>query len=293
MELGWLKYFYEVAKTQSVTRASQKLRVSQPAVSKMIKQLEGSLGYPLFQKSGREIRLTADGQQLLQVCHPIFDRISEISRLKASVDFESDEVIRMGASDNLCNYILPQCIHKFRVRFPKMQWNLYSGSSPEIKSKILSGDLDAGIFYTRLNFKDKQLLTEQVIGKVKFLVVYPSHFGKLSSIAAFNKAKMTYIGARMNEYQQTNPEQWIYHRLKLNIENSFQINSKETQKRMVLQGLGYAILPQLMPIKEMLAGKLLDLKAAEESADVVLVTRKQESLSLNTDYFIKHFFKIQ
>jgi len=292
MELNWLNYFYEVAKTQNITRASEKMRVSQPAVTKMIKQLEGALGYSLFQKTGRTIRLTSDGQNLFQVCHPIFSQLSKISSLKSEVDFESDEVIRIGASDNISNYVLPRCLKQFQSRFPNIQWNIFTGTSAEIKKRLLSGEIDSGIFYARLSIQEKQLLDEVVIGKVRFQVVYPARFGRMSSVAQFNKRGFTYIGSRMSEYLQTNAEHWIYNRLKLNVEKSIQVNSKDTQKRLVLEGLGYAILPDFMVVKELQKGKLLELKIPDEYADLIYVTRKLETLSLNTDYFMKNYFKL-
>ena len=290
MELGWLKYFYEVGKTESVTQASERLRVSQPAVSKMIKQLEGALGYPLFQKSGRKIRLTRDGQNLMNHCRPIFAQLGEIGKIKTGVDADSDEMIRFGASDNLCNYLIPGCLQKFKRKFKNVQWTLYSGTSSEIKSRVLSGEVDFGIFYTRLSLREKQILDEKELGRVRFRVVYPPSFctagKKLRNLAAFNRAQIPYVGARMADYQHTTSEQWIYNRLKLNVENRIQVNSKETQKKLVLQGLGFGIFPEFMVEKELKSGKLVEFLGADTTMELILVTRKQESLSLIAERFV-------
>lgn len=83
MELSELKYFYEVAKTEHLTKASDTLHISQPALTKTIKNLEEELGVKLFYKDGRRIRLNEYGRFLKEKLEPI---LKEIDLLPASIE---------------------------------------------------------------------------------------------------------------------------------------------------------------------------------------------------------------
>ncbi len=83
MELSELKYFYEVAKTEHLTKAADSLHISQPALTKTIKNLEEELGVKLFYKDGRRIRLNEYGRFLKEKLEPI---LKEIDLLPASIE---------------------------------------------------------------------------------------------------------------------------------------------------------------------------------------------------------------
>lgn len=87
MEIAKLRYFYTVARTGNVTRASEEIHIAQPALTKAIKLLEQELEVPLFYKKGRNICLTAFGKRLkekLEVILPLLDKIpDELNDLKA------------------------------------------------------------------------------------------------------------------------------------------------------------------------------------------------------------------
>src|SRR5437764_346716 len=121
MELNHLKYFYVVAKHQSFTKASKELRVSQPSISKIVRQLEEREGVRLLDRAKRsEVRLTEVGKIFYSSCDHIF---REIANLKTRLSLQNDECIGdllVGASDNICNYVLPRVLRSYRVEYPKV-----------------------------------------------------------------------------------------------------------------------------------------------------------------------------
>ncbi len=289
MELNWLKYFYEVAQSGSITHASKKLRISQPAVTKMIKQLEGSLELPLFRKSGRKIVLTQEGRKLHELCIPIFRRLEGIKKLRSPLDQNTKEEIKLGASDNLCNYLLPNAISKFTKQYPGISWNLYSGTSHELKQKLLAGEIDYALFYTRLSLKELEWFEERKLFSVPFKLVCSSKLKEIRTVADINESKLHYLGARSSDYASTAPEQWIYTQIGLKPKQVFQSNSKETQKRFVLSGMGYGIFPEFM-VQTELKKDLLKLVHAPQhkmTIDVLMVSRKNDVVSATFEQFLE------
>ena len=291
MELNWLKYFYEVAGAQSVTRASQKMRISQPAVTKMIKQLEGNLGYPLFRRKGRGLQLTSEGQTLYQACVPIFKQLNVLSQLNHGLNKTSAELLRIGASDNICNYLFPKLISGFQKSYPNLQWSIYAGTSHEIKHKILSGELDYGFFYTSLALREKELFDEVILSQVPFKLVYLPALGDFKTVANLNRAQLTYIGARQGDYANTLPEQWVHNKMGISLDRVIESSSKETQKRFVLRGMGFGIFPEFMVHDELKSGKLRALKTADSSIEIRLIHRRNETPSPFMNLFLKEFMK--
>jgi len=289
MELNWLKYFYEVAGAQSVTRASQKMKVSQPAVTKMIKQLEGSLGYSLFRRKGRGLQLTSEGQTLYQVCVPIFKQLSLVPQLNHGLTKATNELIRVGASDNICNYLFPRLILKLKKSYPQVQWSIYAGTSQEIKQKILSGELDYGFFYTSLSLREKDLLDESILSEMPFKVVYSSALGNFKTVSGLNQASLTYVGARQGDYTNTLPEQWIHNKIGLKLDHVIEANSKETQKRLVLEGMGFGVFPEFMVREELKKGNLRALHTKDQSIDIRMIHRRNEAPSPFMNQFLKEY----
>jgi DNA-binding transcriptional LysR family regulator len=287
MELNWLRYFYEVARLQSVTQAGQQLRVSQPAVTKAVRQLEGQLGYKLFVKSGRNLRLSVAGERLYQHCVPLFKRVEQIRHLGGASDADWQGAIRLGASDNLTNYIVPKALRTLQKRFPRADWTIYSGSSKEIKQRLISGEVDFGLFYTELSLSEQRLLRETILAQVPFVSVCSPGYGRKIDLARLRKLKLTYVGVRFADYAHTLPEQWIVENLKIGYERSIQANSKETQKRLVLEGAGFGTFPRFMVAQEIKDGSLTLIRGSEQRIGLRVVHRSDETLTVAAQILIQ------
>lgn len=107
MDLNKLRYFYSVAKFGSFSRASKEIHVSQPSLSKMVKILEDDLGEALFFRLKHGVKLTNAGQLVFEKCLVIFNAAESIRRGVSEINHEVTGDLNIGASDNLCNYILP------------------------------------------------------------------------------------------------------------------------------------------------------------------------------------------
>jgi LysR family transcriptional regulator, cyn operon transcriptional activator len=279
MELNWIRYFYEVAKAGSVTEAARKLRISQPAVTKIVKQAEASLGYPLFRKVGRKLILTPEGDRLFIESQGFFKKWDRMMNLGKILDQSFEGTIRLGASDSIATYVLPQILKAFEKRYPKVSWSIFTGSSTEIKEQLLRAEIDLAFFFTDLNLKDKVRLKEQVIGKVPFIAVTSPKSGIGSTLEGIRRQSPLYVGVRFKDYSHTVPEQWISRRLGISHSRSVEANSKEVQKHIVLSGLGFGVFPAFVVEREVKAKKLTIIRGTKQSLEVRAVRRIDETLT--------------
>ena len=118
MNLLHLQYFYVVAKEGGFTRASQTLGIRQPAISRMVGQLEQAVGFRLFERQGRNVQLTQRGHQVFERARKIF---GEVEALELSLGQISGEVagdLKFAAAEPLASFLVPRALRDVRAKHP-------------------------------------------------------------------------------------------------------------------------------------------------------------------------------
>ncbi|RAI97449.1 DNA-binding transcriptional LysR family regulator [Chitinophaga skermanii] len=140
-----LKVFYTVAKRQSFTKAAQALYISQPAVTKHIRELEQQLGTALFNRAGNHIELTSTGNILLQHTEAIFAQYRslefDLNQLKES----HGGSLEIGASTTIAQYVIPPLMAAFHAKNPQVQQSLLNGNTEQIEEALLQKSIQLGI----------------------------------------------------------------------------------------------------------------------------------------------------
>ena len=158
MELYQLKIFVTVAKTGAVTKASEQLYLSQPAVSAQIKALEEELGLALFERTVRGMSLTPHGVVMLEQAQQLLarqrDMLDEARRLRGGISGR----LRLGSNRGPSAQLLGKLLTQLSEAAPELEVSLEFGSPAEIAAAISEGRLDAG-FYTE--FEQRELLHSQ------------------------------------------------------------------------------------------------------------------------------------
>lgn len=146
MDFYQLKTFVTVAREGSVTRASERLHLSQPAVSAHIKALEDVLGLSLFERTPRGMSLTADGRRLVvkaeQALAAHRDLLDEATRTRGRLSGK----LRIGAGSNSNHAAVGRLLTTLAERHPDVEVTLKHGTSAEILAGIRNGSLDAGFY---------------------------------------------------------------------------------------------------------------------------------------------------
>lgn len=140
-----LRIFKIVATHLSFTKAAEQLFISQPAVSKAIRNLEDEYRTTLFLRKRNSIALTGEGKAFLVYANKILEIYDEMEQRFLHQDEQFPSIINFGVSTTLANYIIPKVIAKFRVQFPKTNFNITSGNSDDIATLILNQELNFGI----------------------------------------------------------------------------------------------------------------------------------------------------
>ena len=141
-----LKVFYTVAKRLNFTKAAAELFISQPAVTKHIKELELVYKISLFERSGnKKIILTPAGETLLNFTEQILDVYRELEFDMNLLINQHSGVIRIGASTTVAQYIIPPVLAQFHKKFKDLKVYLVTGNTEDIERLLLNKEIEIGI----------------------------------------------------------------------------------------------------------------------------------------------------
>ncbi len=162
MELRHLRYFVAVAEEENVTRAAERLHVSQPPLSRQIQDLEEELGVALFTRTARTVRLTPAGRHFLEQAKQILAQTEAAINSVRAVAGGLQGELSLGFAPSLTVELLPDALRKFQTEFPKVKVSLHDLSTEEMLAGLESGKLDlvltvlpemkrlGGLFHCRL-----------------------------------------------------------------------------------------------------------------------------------------------
>ena len=141
-----LQVFYAVAKRLNFTKASAELYISQPAVTKHIKELEAEYKTSLFERSGnKKIVLTPAGDMLLQYADKLLAIYKELEFDMNLLVKQHAGTLRIGGSNTVSQYVIPPVLAQFHQKFKEMKVNLVTGNTEQMEQALLNKEIDLGI----------------------------------------------------------------------------------------------------------------------------------------------------
>src|SRR5439155_20869376 len=148
MELRHLRYFVAAALEENVSRAALKLHVSQPALSRQIRDLEDELGFLLLERSAKSVRLTEAGRAFLTEARAVLQRAEDAVKAARTVATGGGE-LHVGYAPSLTARILPPALRAFRAELPNVRVKLHDFSTEEMLAGLREGKLQIA-FVVRL-----------------------------------------------------------------------------------------------------------------------------------------------
>ena len=145
MNLNHLAIFLAVAESGSIGGGAARLYISQPAVSKQLKEFEHTLGLVLFDRLPKGVRLTAAGEQLLVFAQRIAVAESAAEQALAEMRDLHAGRLAIGASTTIGNYLLPSLLAEYRRTWPGIEIALEIANTEVIQHKLLENTLDLGM----------------------------------------------------------------------------------------------------------------------------------------------------
>ena len=148
MELRHLRYFLAVGEEQHYGRAAGRLRVAQPALSRQIQDLEEELGFKLFERLPRGVKLSAAGQLFLEEARRILQQVNEAAARAARVARGQSGTLRVGFTESASwRGVVPESFRRFREMQPDAELQLQPSPSLVQLDALRSGRLDAGFVF--------------------------------------------------------------------------------------------------------------------------------------------------
>src|SRR5882762_7947722 len=148
MELRHLRYFVAIGEEENYRRAAQRLNVAQTALSRQIQDLEAELGFKLFDRLPRGVKLSAAGRLFLEDARRILQQVSEAAARAARVARGQSGTLRVGFTENASwRGIVPDSFRRFRERQPDAELQITPATSLEQIEALRSGRLDAGFVF--------------------------------------------------------------------------------------------------------------------------------------------------
>lgn len=292
VNLDLYRVFYTVAKSGSLTRAAEELYISQPAVSRSIKQLETQLGVSLFTRTHRGMTLSAQGGKV------IFNEVERALGLLNEAENRIEEMknsatglIRIGASDTIFEYFLADKIVEFHERFPAVKFELTADFTPDTIEKLkadkcdvafvnlpISPDPDLKLYGNCMRLNDVFVVGE----KYKLLAEQTTSLRELKNYPLILMEENTVARRSLNGF---------FSSLGLDLQPSIEVGSWDLMKRLVVRGMGVGVIPREYAKSDMDNGTLFELKTdialPVRSVGMLLPKNAHVSYALHT--FIEDF----
>ncbi|MYL33613.1 LysR family transcriptional regulator [Pontibacillus yanchengensis] len=235
MNLHKLNYFIEIAKQRSYTKASKKLYVSQPALSKQMKLLEEEMGFPLFTRSAKGLELTEKGLSLYRDIEPLLNQLDHVVH-----QYQNHDTIRFGSTPLLSSYFLHKHYHK--LEYTNFQVTAIEDDSQDLIPLLKANEIDAAIVQDIQSVKG---LSSTLLFEDEFLAAIPSN----SPIASQSSVTLEecFTQKQIIPPKGTSLHEKLQH---IMAKNQFKSDVLETHYQamagIVSLGTGIAYLPEMM-----------------------------------------------
>lgn len=284
MDLTYFRTFREVARRKSFTKAGEALGYAQSSVTMQIQKLEREYGIPLFERYGRQLRLTPPGETLLKLAMQMLDLYDQShERLTSQVS----GTLTIGTINSLAAYFLPPFLQALKQLYPELNIQLYPDTESSLLLKVKEGEYDVGLILD--HFPADPLLACTKIREEPLVLVAPKHH----PLAALDSIRMDDL--KETEFIVTE-ESCIYrgmfekllkdHAIPLRI--GFELGNLEAIKHCVMNGLGIALLPGIAVQSELELGKLVPLSFTHDklSLDIQLLLHPKKWMSQPLQAFV-------
>jgi DNA-binding transcriptional LysR family regulator len=245
MELRHLRYFIAVAEEENVSRAALRLHVSQPALSRQVRDLEEEIGFLLFERSAKSVRLTEAGRVFLSESRAVIQSAEQAVQTARAVATGSGE-LHVGYAPSLTARFLPGTLRAFQAAAPKIRVKLHDLSTEEMLAGLRGGKLQIA-FLLRLSpallrgLKFEELLRDRIC-----VAVSPSHpFASRRRATLAEAAAEPIVSYSRKDYPDAHDHLLsVFASLKRKIRFAEEHDSVSSVIAAVESGVGIAVVPE-------------------------------------------------
>ncbi|OAS89187.1 MULTISPECIES: LysR family transcriptional regulator [Metabacillus] len=272
-------------KEKNITKAAQLLYISQPALTNRLNQLEKEFGVIIVNRGRRGVQFTPQGEYLAKSAQEMLLTIQKIKENVLNMEDRVVGTLRLGVSNFFTDYMLPNLLKLFKDQYPNIEFKVTTNFSSHIAQLIYNQNVHIGIVKGDFIWKDhKHLLFEESIC-----------IASKEKIDIHDLPNLPRIDYHTDTSLKNSIDKWWSENFTQPPLVSIEVDKADTCKKMVINGLGYAILPSLI-LKDVNDIHIADIK----SIDGKPIVRKtwmiyhEDSLKLNivkafVDFIEKEF----
>ena len=288
VDLELYRVFYAVAKHKHMTKASEELHISQPAISQSIKKLEDQLGGTLFLRSNKGMGLTEEGKMFYEYVKGALELINNAENEFTSFKDLSKGEIKIGCSTTLTKLVLMNALKDFHLDYPNININITNDLTSNLINDLKLGKLDFVIF-NESNIKEANLNLEKIKELKQGFIYNPEIYDdNINNFEDLNNVPL------ILQKEESNSRKLLdYVALQNNVKliPKMEVVSQEliTEFTNIGLGIGFAIIDlakrNYKNIKELNINKKIP------NINIYLATNKSVSLTFASKMFIKYLKK--
>ena len=261
MNWNQLQYVLTLAEEKSITRAAQKLYLTQPSLSLSLKSLETELGTPLFDRVGKTVRLTDAGQTFQSYARTL---LTTAQQAKAALQ-PAEEVrgtLRVALADSVCSTFLPNLLLQYHARCPEVDLVLRTSTADEMIQLLSTNEVDLAYTLDQPILQPNLVLASNALEPVCF-VAPPGHpLAAQASVTLEELARQEFLlTERGMSYRDALDQCLAAHGLQL--QPYLELGSAALLCQMVERGMGLSFLPEYIVRAALAAGTLARLNVPD------------------------------
>jgi DNA-binding transcriptional LysR family regulator len=279
MTLHQLRIFLAVARHLSYSRAAEELRLTQPAVSAQVRELERHLGGVFFERVGRAIRLTGAGVELLGYAERVCTLVDEVSLVMEEFEGLKRGRVALASVSTAGAYVLPPLLGAFRGRHPGIGISLEVGNRAICQQRLLQREVDLvvmGRVPEQIPHEAQPFLPDELV-----IIAAPSHsLARAKDITAGRLAAEPFIFRESGSGTRLNAEEFLRQR-GISAPVGLELGDTSAVKEAVAAGLGIALLSRHAIRMELALGRLavLDVRGLPLRRQWYVVHREKQRLT--------------
>lgn len=283
MQINQIAAFLAVSESGSFSLAAEQLHITQPAVSKRIRQLESSMDTLLFDRIGKRSILTPNGKAFKPHAEQILQELKAYRSGLSQQEGTPYGILTLATSHHIGLHRLPRVLRDFKIRYPKVDLDLHFMDSEDACVAIANNELELAVV-TLPEVPEEDLLCEAVwIDQLVVVMATDHQLAKnpiIEPVALLDHATILPSAGTFTRRIINNLFADCGGELKITLETNY----LETIKVMVSANLGWSILPSSMLDESLIGKQIGDLNVARPLG---IVTRKSRTLSLSSSAMIE------
>jgi LysR family transcriptional repressor of citA len=284
MDIKLLRTFVMMAKELNFHRTAERLYLAQPTVTVHIRQLEDQVGYPLFERNGRKVRLTAAGERFRLHADRILqahdEALSDLARWKAGYDDRLDLLLAPICAE----HVLPPLWKKYTMMHPNVEVRIYTTLSPSVGPGIAAGRSHIGFSRVASSHPDTET---RILSEDPVVLIAPGTVDK-----AMTDYRELFLYHPL--LTKNHPEYWDELLFQLHEKRApirpMSVSQVAVTRKLIIEGLGVSFLPKSTVQEDLEKGRLIELPTPDlrlPTAYTYLITPRNKELPRAAQDFLK------